>query len=83
MLKDKGIVEFVSAARKLKDQKINARFLLVGDIDQFNPSSLEKSTLKKWDNEKIIKWKGWINNIESVLKETDIIRFQDIYGRVR
>tara|TARA_B100001057_G_C22561416_1_gene837461 strand:- start:79 stop:768 length:690 start_codon:yes stop_codon:yes gene_type:complete len=73
MLKDKGVREFVGAARKLKEKKINARFLLVGDVDQFNPSSLKKSTLKKWDNEKIINWKGWINNIESVLKETDII----------
>ena len=32
MLKDKGIYEFVAAVRKLKSQKINARFLLVGDI---------------------------------------------------
>lgn len=73
MLKDKGVREFVGAARKLKEKKIKARFLLVGDIDSLNPSSLEKSTLTKWHNEKIIYWKGWINNIESVLKETHII----------
>ena len=73
MLKDKGIYEFVSAARKLKAHKVNAKFLLVGDTDPYNPSSLKKSTLKEWDDEKIINWMGWINNIESVLKETDIL----------
>ena len=46
MLKDKGIYEFVSAARKLKSHKVNAKFLLVGDTDPYNPSSLKKSTLK-------------------------------------
>lgn len=73
MLKDKGVLEFVSAARQLKAKRINARFLLVGDIDPYNPSSLEKSALKKWNDERIIKWLGWVNNIESVLKETDIL----------
>ena len=73
MLKDKGVREFVAAARKLNSQKINGRFLLVGDIDHSNPSSLDKSTLSRWNDEKIIEWKGWVKDIESILKETDIL----------
>ena len=73
MLKDKGVREFVAAARKLNTEKINARFLLVGDIDHSNPSSLDKSTLYRWNAEKIIEWKGWVKDIESILKETDIL----------
>ena len=73
MLKDKGINEFVAAARKLKSQEIECRFLLVGDVDPLNPSSLDKKTLEKWNSEKIIDWLGWINNVDSILQETDIL----------
>ena len=73
MLKDKGVREFVGAASKLNSQKINGRFLLVGDIDPLNPSSLNKSTLQKWNDEKKIEWKGWVKDIEKILKDTDIL----------
>lgn len=73
MLKDKGVREFVAAARKLNSQKINGRFLLVGDTDTLNPSSLNKSTLQRWNDDKIIEWKGWVDDIEQTLKYTDIL----------
>ena len=73
MLKDKGVREFVAAAKLLNSNKLNGRFLLVGDTDKLNPSSLKKSTLKKWDEEKIIEWKGWVDDTEKILKETDIL----------
>ena len=41
MLKDKGINEFVEAARIVNREKILGNFLLVGDIDPGNPSSLK------------------------------------------
>lgn len=73
MLKDKGIYEFVSAVRKLKNQKIEGRFLLAGDIDLLNPSSLNRQTLINWNKEGVIEWLGWVDNIDKVLTETDII----------
>ena len=73
MLKDKGVREFVAAASKLNSEKRNGRFLLVGDIDPLNPTSLNKSTLQKWDDDKIIEWKGWVQDIEKILKDTDIL----------
>ena len=73
MLKDKGVREFVAAAKKLNNQKLNGRFLLVGDTDPLNPSSLNKSTLYKWNAEKVIEWKGWVEDTEAILNETDIL----------
>ena len=73
MIKDKGIREFVYAAKKINSKKINGRFLLVGDTDPLNPSSLDKSILQKWNNEKIIVWEGWVSDVERILKETDIL----------
>ena len=73
MLKDKGIFEFVNAARILNKRNFQCRFLLVGDIDQKNPSSLKTSTLKSWHEKGIIEWLGWIDNIQEILYDTDIL----------
>ena len=73
MLKDKGINEFVEAARIINRKKIFGNFLLVGDIDPGNPSSLRRQTLAKWNEDKVIKWVGWIENVGEILKKTDIL----------
>ena len=73
MLKDKGVREFVAAAQKLNSKKLIGNFLLVGDTDALNPSSLDKSTLKKWNTEKGIEWLGWVENVSKILKKTDIL----------
>ena len=48
MLKDKGVYEFVEAVNKLKNNNIEGRFLLAGDVDPLNPSSVEINDLKKF-----------------------------------
>ncbi len=73
MIKDKGIYEFISAARDLKKENPETRFLLAGDIDSQNPSSLKRETLINWNNEGIIEWLGWVDDIEKLLLETDIV----------
>ena len=73
MLKDKGIYEFVEAAKILKSKKIKCRFLLIGDIDKKNPTSLKKSILEEWNDQKIIEWLGWVENVKDILLETDIL----------
>ena len=73
MLKDKGINEFVEAARIINREKKLGNFLLVGDIDSGNPSSLKRQTLAKWNKDKVIEWVGWIDNVGDILKRTDIL----------
>ncbi len=73
MLKDKGINEFVEASKIVNREKILGNFLLVGDIDPGNPSSLKRQTLAKWNDDKIIEWVGWVDNVGEILKNTDIL----------
>ncbi len=73
MLRDKGIYEFVEAAKILKKKQIKSRFLLIGDIDSKNPTSLDQSTLNKWNNEGFIEWLGWVEDIENILLKIDIL----------
>jgi len=73
MLKDKGIFEFVEAAKILKNKNIKCRFLLIGDIDPKNPTSLKTDTLRTWHQKEIVEWLGWIKDINKILFETDIL----------
>ena len=36
---------------------------------------IHKGGLKsaKWNNEKVVKWVGWVDNVEEILKKTDIL----------
>ena len=73
MLEDKGIYEFVEAAKILKNKKIRSRFLLIGDTDKKNPTSIKKSILEEWNDKKIIEWRGWVTDVKDLLLETDIL----------
>ncbi len=73
MLRDKGIYEYIDAARALRNQNINIKFLLIGGIDEFNSSSIKFEILKKWHSEKLVDWLGKINNVDEILKKIDIL----------
>ena len=73
MLEDKGIYEFVEAAKILKNKKIKVRFLLIGDVDKKNPTSLKQSILKSWNDQQIIEWLGWVKDVKKILLGVDIL----------
>ena len=73
MIGHKGIFEFVNAARILKTKKIRARFVLVGDIDKDNPSSIKRDLIKQWENENIVEYWGYKEQMSNILSLATII----------
>ena len=74
MLWDKGVGEFVEAARTLKSEGIdNTRFILVGDIDDGNPASVSRAQLKEWENDGVIEWWGRRNDMAAVFAQAHIV----------
>ncbi|WIY52441.1 glycosyltransferase family 4 protein [Devosia sp. YIM 151766] len=68
LIKDKGVIEFVEAARIIKaKQGDNVRFVLLGQIDT-NPQAIEKATLDKWVEEGIVEWPGHVDMREWLAK---------------
>jgi len=57
LIKDKGIIEYVEAARILKSRHPTAIFRLVGGLDS-NPSALSKSQVEEWHQEGVIDYCG-------------------------
>jgi len=73
MLLDKGVVEFVEAARMLIKQGCMARFILVGMRDPENPAAISEEQLYLWQQEKIVEWWGHQSDMISVLSQSHII----------
>lgn len=72
MLWDKGIREFVDAARMVAAQRPATRFVLVGGTDP-NPESIPLATLQRWQQEGAVEYWGWRSDIPAVLSQADIL----------
>jgi glycosyltransferase involved in cell wall biosynthesis len=59
LLREKGIVEYVEAARLIKVHYQEARFILLGGLDQ-NPGALALSEVRAWVDEGLIEWPGHV-----------------------
>ena len=66
MLRDKGVEEYVAAARLVKKEMPQARFLLVGDTDP-NPAAIAERQLKQWNEEGVIEYRSAISDVRPLL----------------
>lgn len=67
LLADKGVREFVDAARLLRMQGVAARFCLVGAVDLGNPASLTDAELTQWASEGAVELWGQRSDMPEVL----------------
>ena len=73
MLRDKGVVEFVEAARSLRNAGVRARFVLVGETDPGNPTAISIEQLRQWADSGDIEWWGLRDNMHEVLAQSHIV----------
>ena len=67
MLRDKGVEEFVQAARLINGTKSDVRFLLVGEADEGNPTSISRKQLENWNQDGSVNWLGARTDIAELL----------------
>lgn len=79
LLKDKGIQEFVAAAREVNKGSIKARFVLVGNIDKGNPTGISQNQLNEWISEKFIEYWGWQEDMVKVYQQAHIVCLPSYY----
>ncbi len=73
LLIDKGVIEFSKAAKILKEKNVTANFILVGEPDLENPSSIHYSQIKEWREEGIIDCWGHRDDMHEVLPLASIV----------
>lgn len=73
MLRDKGVIEFVEAARSLKATGWDAVFRLLGDPDGNNPTSLTRNELEQFAREGFIEWRPHTSDMDSALAQCHLV----------
>lgn len=73
MLWDKGVAEFVEAARILAAQGVAARFRLVGAPDPGNPATIDASQLRQWHEEGVVEWLGKRSDVPDLMDQSHIV----------
>jgi glycosyltransferase involved in cell wall biosynthesis len=73
MLWDKGVGEFVAAAREHRRRGGEARFLLVGDSDPGNPACVPVRQLEEWHREGAVQWLGQRADVADIFARTQIV----------
>ena len=73
ILWDKGIGEFVQAARLLRAEGRELDFVLAGSLDEGNPASVPSGTVQRWVQEGSVAWIGHVDNMPALFSTTDIV----------
>lgn len=73
LLRDKGVVEFVDAARILTERGVKARFQLIGDIDPGNPATVTNAQMDQWRGEGVIELLGFRDDIAALFAAANIV----------
>ncbi len=73
LLRDKGVVEYVDAARRLRGTGVNVRFLLAGDPDPGNPATVTAGELAEWRQLGIVELLGHCDDVNALFAASDVV----------
>ncbi|SFN31837.1 glycosyltransferase family 4 protein [Dokdonella immobilis] len=73
LLWDKGIAEFVAAARILRAEGRGGAFLLAGDPDPGNPAAVPLATVQGWVDEGVLQWLGHVDDMPALFASVDMV----------
>jgi len=73
MLRDKGVIEFIEAAKVIAENGSEAEFHLYGAPYESNPTSISESDIQEWTKNKGLYYHGHCDNISEELNGIDIV----------
>jgi len=80
MLWDKGVGDFVEAARRLRQNAVAVRMQLVGAPYVSNPASVSAAQIETWVREGVIEWLGHRTDMPAVLSRASVVCLPSTYG---
>ncbi|MGF1640660.1 MAG: glycosyltransferase family 4 protein [Rhodospirillales bacterium] len=78
LLKEKGVVDFVAAARIIKRQYPSCTFKLLGPFDS-NPSAIGREEVAEWQREGIIEYLGETRDVRPFLRDCNLFVLPSYY----
>lgn len=80
LLWDKGLREYMEAARVLRAQGLAIEFLLAGSPDPGNPGSVTAAEAAAWQQDGVVTYLGHVSDMPSLLRKMDIMVLPSYYG---
>ncbi|APA85610.1 glycosyltransferase family 4 protein [Paraburkholderia sprentiae WSM5005] len=73
LLWDKGVGEYVEAARQLRARYPHARFQLLGPVGVDNPSAITRAEVAAWEQEGVIEYLGEAHDVRPFIADADCV----------
>lgn len=77
---EKGVGEFVEAARRLRAAGVSGRFALVSDTKAGYPRAVPETQLRAWQEAGIVEWWGRRDDMPEVFRQSHIVCLPSSYG---
>jgi glycosyltransferase involved in cell wall biosynthesis len=78
LLWEKGVGEYVEAARRLKARYPTARFRLLGPLDP-NPAAVSRAQVDAWSDEGVIEYLGSANDVRPAIADASVFVLPSAY----
>lgn len=79
LLREKGIYEYLKAAKKVKGNYPETIFYILGGFDDFNPFALRKSELESYLSSGIVDYVGHVENVADYLIKSSVFVLPSFY----
>jgi glycosyltransferase involved in cell wall biosynthesis len=73
LLRDKGVFEFVDAARQVRQDDPTVRFQLLGPSDSDNPSAVRREQVREWEIEGVVEYLGAVSDVRDAVAGADCV----------
>ena len=73
LLWDKGLAEYMQAARLLHAEGRPIDFVLAGDPDPGNPAAVPEADVREWVGQGLVQWLGHVDDMPGLLCSVDIV----------
>jgi glycosyltransferase involved in cell wall biosynthesis len=79
LIHQKGVQDYLDAARIVIDKYTNTTFLLAGEIETDHADRIAEMTIVQATRESGVKYLGFVSNVEELLSATQILVFPSYY----
>lgn len=79
MLWEKGVGEFIEAARMLKQRGVDAEFCLLGFLDVQNPGAIPSAKMDEWVSEGVVRYLGVSDKVQEEIARADCVVLPSFY----
>lgn len=73
LLSDKGVFEYVEAARAVRELRPSTRFALMGPADSANPTAIGIDQVRRWESEGVVQYLGAVDDVRPAINASTCV----------